>query len=66
MKLRVLQLQGPLPRSWEGPQQCPEILQLKYERNLRDVFQKLTIPKMYMTLPTTCCEVDRNFLKTYI
>jgi hypothetical protein len=30
---------------------CPEILNLIHDRNLIAAFQKLAIPKMYMTLP---------------
>jgi len=66
MKLIKLKLQGPAlagaPSKVLGEAlQCPEILQLKYERNLIEVLPKLTtILKTYMTLPTTS-EADRNF-----
>jgi hypothetical protein len=44
------------------PYKCPEILLRMYETNLIKVFPRLIeIPKMYMTLPITSCEAERNF-----
>jgi hypothetical protein len=44
------------------PYKCPEILLLVYETNLLKVFPHLIeILKMYMTLPITSCEAERNF-----
>jgi len=44
------------------PYKCPEILQLMYETHLIKVFPNSTeILKIYMSLPMTSCEAERNF-----
>ena len=49
------------------PYKCPEILQLMYEKNLIEFFPSLTtILKIYITLPITICETERNFSKLSI
>lgn len=46
---------------------CPEILQIIYEKNLIDIFPNLTtILKIFITLPITSCEAERNFSKLSI
>jgi hypothetical protein len=46
------------------PQKFQEILQLIHERNLIEAFSNLTTNlKVYMTLPITSCEAERNFSK---
>jgi hypothetical protein len=43
---------------------CAEILQLRDESNLIVVFPDLTaVLQVYMTLPITSCEAERNFSK---
>jgi len=55
---------GPFQGPRRGPSntlQCPEILQLIYERNLIEFFSSLTtILKIYMTLPITICETETS------
>jgi hypothetical protein len=71
LKLMKWKLQGPylarapseaLGRAIAMPYKCPEILLFMYETNLIKVFPHLMeILKIYITLPITSCEAERNF-----
>jgi hypothetical protein len=50
-------------KALDGPQQCPEILQLTYETNLIEVSLNWTVLKLYMTSPITSCEAERSVSK---
>jgi hypothetical protein len=65
-----LKLQGPSLALGGGlsiPYKCTEILQLIYERNLIELFPNFrSVLKIYMTLPSTSLEAERNFSKLSI